>query len=137
MCVCVSMFCAFVCVFNLGLKQGKGRVVPGVYSLSRVIAMLENFNSFGASLKKFWNIVWHTLQLRIFSNQFSYGNKHGLNLLVCKTVLSNTVDHCPAKAKTSPVSQKIPPILWNPNVHFYIYKNLLSPIMSQMNRLLN
>lgn len=46
-----------VCVFNLGLKQGKRRVVPGVYSLSRVRAMLENFNSFGVSLKKFWNIV--------------------------------------------------------------------------------
>jgi hypothetical protein len=47
-------------VFNLGLKQGKGRVVPGVYSLSRVRAMLENFNSFVASLKKFWNIVVYT-----------------------------------------------------------------------------
>jgi len=46
-----------VCVFNLGLKQGKGRVLPGVYSLSRLRAMLENFNSFGASLKKFWHMV--------------------------------------------------------------------------------
>ena len=59
--VCVvCLWCVYgmcLCVFNLGLKQGKGRVVPGVYSLSRVRAMLENFNSFGASLKKFWNIA--------------------------------------------------------------------------------
>jgi len=47
----------YVCVFNLGLKQGKRRVVPGVYNLSIVRVMLETFNSFGASLKKFWNIV--------------------------------------------------------------------------------
>lgn len=63
------------------------------------------------------------MQLRVFSNQFSYGNKRGLNLLVCKTVLSNTVDHYPSKAKTSSVSQKIPYIVWNSKVYFYIDKN--------------
>lgn len=78
------------------------------------------------------------MQLRVFSNQFSYGNKRGLNLLVCKTVLSNTMVHCPSKAKTSPVSQKIPCIVWNAKVYFYIDKNqLLIAVMNQMNPLLN
>lgn len=76
------------------------------------------------------------LQLRVFSSQFSYGNKRGLNLLVCKTVPSNTVDHCPSEATT--VSRKISLILWNPKAYFYIDKNqLLIAVMSQMNPLLN
>jgi hypothetical protein len=44
-----------VCVFNPGLKQDYGMVVPGLYGVSKVRAMLENFNSFGASLKTFCN----------------------------------------------------------------------------------
>jgi hypothetical protein len=50
-----------------------------------------------------------------------------INTLITFALLTYSVEHSPSwEANSFSTSQDIPCILWNPNVHYPIYKNQLS-----------